>query len=246
MCRQLSALTGIPLTRFDMSEYAEGHSISRLVGAPPGYVGFGKGGLLTNAVRKSPHCIVLFDEIEKAHPDLSNILLQVMDYGNLTDSNGMRADFCHTILIATTNVGAEALAKNKVGFSRASAIGEDRASIKQAFRPEFLNRLDAIIDFSPLSLEAMLGIVRKKINVLNETAAKQNIRLKCTPGVIRWLARRGHDDANGARPLARLITTKIEIPLADMILFGALKNNKGGTIWIELKQDDIRLRSGTD
>ena len=241
MCRQLAEQADIPLIRFDMSEYAEMHTLSRLIGAPPGYVGFGRGGTLTDAVNRSPHALVLFDEIEKAHPDINNLLLQVMDYGNLTDSNGRQTDFCHTIIVATTNVGAAELSRNNVGFVDQIVADDNRIAIKRVFNPEFLNRLDAIIDFAPLSFEAMIAIVQKDLNELIDTTAAKKVRLKITAKAVGWLAKHGYDRNLGARPLARLIKDKIQVPLADMMLFGSLKA-RGGEVCVTVHKDAICLK----
>ena len=241
MCRQLAEIANIPLIRFDMSEYAEMHALSRLIGAPPGYVGFGRGGTLTDAVHRTPHSLVLFDEIEKAHPDINNLLLQVMDYGNLTDSNGRQTDFCHAIIVATTNVGAAGLNQGKVGFVDQPIAGDNRIAIKRVFNPEFLNRLDAIIDFAPLSFDDITAVVQKNLKQLIQTAATKNVQLSITPKAVAWLATHGYDRTMGVRPLARLIKAKIQIPLADMILFGPLKA-RGGEVCVAVQKDTLSLQ----
>jgi ATP-dependent Clp protease ATP-binding subunit ClpA len=228
LTKQLAKTLGIPLHRFDMSEYMEKHSVSKFIGAPPGYVGFGDGqagsGLLTNAVEQSPHCVVLLDEIEKAHPDLYNILLQVMDNGELTNSSGKTVSFRNVILIMTTNAGASELQKNTLGFGSNSIAGNDDKVIERMFAPEFRNRLDALIKFSALKSENMLRIVDKFIDQLNELAAAKNVVVNIDQAVKEWLAKEGYDPKMGARPLSRLIQSELKKPLSRRMLFGNLKN----------------------
>jgi ATP-dependent Clp protease ATP-binding subunit ClpA len=226
--KQLADTLGVELLRFDMSEYMERHTISRLIGAPPGYVGFDQGGLLTDGVDQHPHCVVLLDEIEKAHPDLFNVLLQVMDHGKLTDHNGKQVDFRNVILIMTSNVGAMELSKEPIGFGRKRAPGDDEEAINRMFTPEFRNRLDAIISFAALPIEVVARVVEKFVLQLETQLAERNITIELTPEAARWLAERGYDEAMGARPLGRLIQEKVKKPLAEEVLFGQL--TKGGTV----------------
>lgn len=235
--RQLAATLGIPLIRFDMSEYMEAHSVSRLIGTPPGYVGFEQGGLLTDAIDQTPHCVLLLDEIEKAHPDLYNLLLQVMDHGKLTDHNGKHVDFQNVILIMTTNAGAAELSKEAVGFAREARSGDDDEAIKRLFTPEFRNRLDAIIPFAPLSPEIMGHIVKKFIAQLQEMLTSKHVQLHITPKACDWLANKGYERLYGARPLARLIEEKIKKPLSEELLFGKLA--KGGSVSIGMQRDQL-------
>ncbi len=234
--RQLAATLGVSLHRFDMSEYMERHAVSRLIGAPPGYVGFEQGGLLTDTVDKNPHAVLLLDEIEKAHPDIYNLLLQVMDYGRLTDHGGKAVSFRNIILILTTNAGAADAARPAVGFARDSREGEDTDAVHRLFAPEFRNRLDAIIPFAPLTEEIILRIVDKFILDLEQRLIKQDVSVTLNDPARLWLARRGTDKIMGARPLARLIEEKISRPLANEILFGTLTN--GGTVFVEAKEAD--------
>jgi ATP-dependent Clp protease ATP-binding subunit ClpA len=226
--RQLADTLGVELLRFDMSEYMERHTVSRLIGAPPGYVGFDQGGLLTDGVDQNPHCVVLLDEIEKAHPDLFNVLLQVMDHGKLTDHNGKQIDFRNIILIMTSNVGAMELAKTPIGFGRKREKGDDEDAINRLFSPEFRNRLDAIISFGSLPMDVVTRVVEKFVLQLEIQLAERNITIELTPEAARWLAERGYDEAMGARPLGRLIQEKVKKPLAEEVLFGQLV--KGGTV----------------
>ncbi len=232
VARQLARSLGIELTRFDMSEYMERHSISRLIGAPPGYVGFDQGGLLTDAIDQNPHNVLLLDEIEKAHPDLFNILLQVMDYGKLTDHNGKRVDFRNVILIMTTNAGAADMVKPAIGFERTARTGEDEEAINRMFTPEFRNRLDAIIGFRNLSPEVMTRIVDKFVMQLETQLADRNVVIELTDAARQWLAEKGYDPVFGARPLARVIQEHLKKPLADELLFGRLA--KGGVVRIDV------------
>ena len=237
VARQLSSLLGVKLLRFDMSEYMERHTVSRLIGAPPGYVGFDQGGLLTDGIDQNPHCVLLLDEIEKAHPDLFNILLQVMDHGKLTDHNGKQVDFRNVILIMTTNAGASDLAKEPIGFNRSKRSGEDSDAINRLFAPEFRNRLDAIIAFGNLPIEVVRQIVEKFVLQLEAQLADRNITIELSDEARDWLAERGYDPQMGARPLARLIQETIKTPLADEVLFGRLKGGGAVRVLVETKED---------
>lgn len=234
--RQLAIILGLELIRFDMSEYMEAHTVSRLIGAPPGYVGFDKGGLLTEAVSKQPHSVLLLDEIEKAHPDLFNILLQVMDHGKLTDNTGCSADFRHVILIMTSNAGAFEMQRANIGFNPPQRSGEDTEAIKRIFSPEFRNRLDATIPFAPLDKETIRLVVDKFIMELETQLQGKSVELEISEKARQWLAGQGHDPLMGARPMARLIQEKIKKPLADELLFGKLQ--KGGSVSIDLDDSD--------
>ncbi len=231
--RQLALTLGIELLRFDMSEYMERHTVSRLIGAPPGYVGFDQGGLLTDAVDQHPHAVVLLDEIEKAHQDLFNILLQVMDHGTLTDANGKKVDFRNIILIMTTNAGASDSQRNSIGFGRGKVEGQDEEAIKRLFTPEFRNRLDAIVGFKALTPEVIRMVVQKFILQLEAQLADRHITIETSDEAVDWLAKNGFDELYGARPLARVIQEEIKRPLADDILFGRL--SKGGHVKVVLK-----------
>ncbi len=237
VARQLAATMGIELIRFDMSEYMERHSVSRLIGAPPGYVGFDQGGLLTDAIDQHPHAVLLLDEIEKAHPDLFNILLQVMDHGKLTDHNGKTVDFRNVILIMTTNAGASDLAKEAIGFGRDSRAGEDEEAIKRLFTPEFRNRLDATIAFAGLTPEIVGRVVEKFVMQLEAQLADRNVTIELSSAAKEWLAERGYDKLYGARPLARVIQEHIKKPLAEELLFGKLV--KGGSVKVTLKDGKL-------
>ncbi len=236
VARQLAYCMGIELVRFDMSEYMERHAVSRLIGAPPGYVGFDQGGLLTEAITKKPHAVLLLDEIEKAHPDIYNILLQVMDHGTLTDNNGRQADFRNVIIIMTTNAGAETLQKTSIGFSSPKQAGDEMVEIKRMFSPEFRNRLDAIISFSSLDHEIILRVVDKFLMQLEAQLHDKKVEAVFTDKLKDWLAQQGFDPMMGARPMARLIQDTIRSALADELLFGRLAN--GGKVIIDL--DDNR------
>ena len=236
VARQLASILGVEMLRFDMSEYMERHTVSRLIGAPPGYVGFDQGGLLTDGVDQHPHCVLLLDEIEKAHPDLFNILLQVMDHGKLTDHNGKKIDFRNVVLIMTTNAGASEAQKNAIGFGRHKREGEDEDAIKKLFTPEFRNRLDAIIPFSSLPAEVIANVVQKFVMQLDAQLADRNVTIELTPEANKWLATRGYDDQMGARPLARVIQESIKKPLADEVLFGRL--TKGGHVKVKVGEKD--------
>ncbi|HUO98220.1 MAG TPA: ATP-dependent Clp protease ATP-binding subunit ClpA [Rhizomicrobium sp.] len=239
VAKQLAAVMGVELLRFDMSEYMERHTVSRLIGAPPGYVGFDQGGLLTDGVDQHPHCVLLLDEIEKAHMDLFNILLQVMDHGKLTDHNGKKIDFRNVVLIMTTNAGASDAARESIGFGRGKREGEDEAAIKNLFTPEFRNRLDATIAFAPLSREVIDRVVEKFVLELEAQLIDRDVTFDLTPEATRWLGEKGYDDAFGARPLARVIQDHIKKPLADEILFGKLQN--GGTVRVLLDREADKL-----
>ncbi|CCQ73279.1 ATP-dependent Clp protease ATP-binding subunit ClpA [Magnetospira sp. QH-2] len=237
VARQLSKTLGIELVRFDMSEYMERHTVSRLIGAPPGYVGFDQGGLLTDAVDQHPHVVLLLDEIEKAHPDLFNILLQVMDHGKLTDHNGKSVDFRNVILIMTTNAGAADLAKPAMGFGREDRVGEDQEAIEKMFTPEFRNRLDAIIPFAALSPEVVAKVVDKFIMELEAQLDDRNVLIDLTEEARNWLAKKGFDPLYGARPLSRIIQEHVKKPLAEELLFGKLA--KGGTVVVSVEGNKL-------
>jgi ATP-dependent Clp protease ATP-binding subunit ClpA len=239
VARQLASTLGIELVRFDMSEYMERHSISRLIGAPPGYVGFDQGGLLTDAIDQHPHCVLLLDEIEKAHPDLYNILLQVMDHGKLTDHNGRTVDFRNVILIMTTNAGASDMAKEAIGFGREARTGEDEEAIKRMFTPEFRNRLDATITFAALTPEIVGRVVEKFVMQLEAQLADRNVTIELSSAAKEWLAERGYDRLYGARPLGRVIQEHIKKPLAEELLFGKL--TKGGSVKVTLKDNKLEF-----
>jgi ATP-dependent Clp protease ATP-binding subunit ClpA len=242
VARQLARVMGIELIRFDMSEYMERHTVSRLIGAPPGYVGFDQGGLLTDAVDQHPHCVLLLDEIEKAHNDVFNILLQVMDHGRLTDHNGKSVDFRNVILIMTTNAGASDLAKAPLGFGRGGREGEDKEAIERLFTPEFRNRLDAIIAFAHLSPEIVLRVVDKFVAQLEAQLSDRAVAIALSPAARRWLADKGFDQAFGARPLARVIQEYVKKPLAEELLFGRLTH--GGTVRVDVA--DGKLAFGVE
>jgi ATP-dependent Clp protease ATP-binding subunit ClpA len=240
VAKQLAATLGVELLRFDMSEYMEKHAVSRLIGAPPGYVGFDQGGMLTDGVDQHPHCVLLLDEIEKAHPDVYNILLQVMDHGKLTDHNGRQVDFRNVILILTTNAGAQEQARAAIGFGRERRTGEDTAAIERLFTPEFRNRLDAIISFAPLAKETIMQVVEKFVLQLEAQLLDRNVHIELTPEAAAWLGDKGYDDRMGARPLARVIQEHIKKPLAEELLFGKLV--KGGVVRVAVKDDTIDLQ----
>ncbi|TNB47186.1 ATP-dependent Clp protease ATP-binding subunit ClpA [Martelella lutilitoris] len=233
--KQLASSLGVELLRFDMSEYMERHTVSRLLGAPPGYVGFDQGGLLTDGVDQHPHCVVLLDEIEKAHPDIYNILLQVMDHGSLTDHNGKKIDFRNVILIMTTNAGAAEMSKSAIGFGSSRRTGEDEEALNRIFTPEFRNRLDAIIPFAPLPTEVIHQVVQKFVMQLESQLSERNVTFELEDKAVEWLASRGYDEKMGARPLSRVIQEHIKKPLANEILFGKLK--KGGVVRVDVKTD---------
>jgi len=236
VARQLAAILGVQMLRFDMSEYMERHTVSRLIGAPPGYVGFDQGGLLTDGVDQHPHCVLLLDEIEKAHPDLFNILLQVMDHGKLTDHNGKSVDFRNVVLIMTTNAGASDLAKAPIGFNRTKREGDDTEAINRLFTPEFRNRLDAVITFQHLSPEIVHQVVTKFVMQLEAQLTDRNITFELTDEAVKWLAEKGYDQQMGARPLGRVIQEYIKRPLAEEVLFGTLV--KGGTVKVSVEKKE--------
>jgi ATP-dependent Clp protease ATP-binding subunit ClpA len=239
VARQLAATMGIELVRFDMSEYMERHTVSRLIGAPPGYVGYDRGGLLTEAVSKTPHCVLLLDEIEKAHPDVFNVLLQVMDHGTLTDNNGKKADFRHVILIMTSNVGAQDLARAPLGFGSRESRGRDDPAFRSTFSPEFRNRLDARIAFDPLSPEVMGKVVEKFVKELNFQLAERDVDLELTEAARAYLADKGYDKDNGARPLGRLLQDELKRPLTEELLFGELEH--GGHVVVDYREGSLKF-----
>ena len=234
--RQLARTLGIELVRFDMSEYMERHTVSRLIGAPPGYVGFDQGGLLTEAITKNPHCVLLLDEVEKAHPDVFNLLLQVMDHGTLTDNNGRKADFRHVVLIMTTNAGAESLSKRSIGFNEQDQTTDAMEAIKRLFTPEFRNRLDSIVQFGALPEDVIEQVVHKFIAELQAQLDDRKVSIELDESAMRWLAKRGYDKTMGARPMARLMQEAIKRPLADAILFGNLSG--GGSVLVTVDSND--------
>jgi ATP-dependent Clp protease ATP-binding subunit ClpA len=239
--RQLAKILGIELIRFDMSEYMERHTVSRLIGAPPGYVGFDQGGLLTEAINKTPHAVLLLDEVEKAHPDVFNLLLQVMDHGKLTDTNGRKTDFRNVILVMTTNAGAEELNRASMGFSPQDHSSDAMETIKRIFTPEFRNRLDAIVQFDALPLNVVANVVDKFIVELEAQLDTKHVTLQVNDDARHWLAKKGYDPKMGARPMARLIQDKVKRALADQLLFGELE--KGGHVTIKVKDDDLLIES---
>jgi ATP-dependent Clp protease ATP-binding subunit ClpA len=235
--RQLALQLGIELVRFDMSEYMESHSVSRLIGAPPGYVGFDQGGLLTEKIVKTPHCVLLLDEVEKAHPDIFNILLQVMDRGTLTDTNGREANFRNVVLVMTTNAGAAQAARRSIGFTRQDHSSDAMETIRRGFSPEFRNRLDAIVQFQPLAFEHILRVVDKFLIELEAQLHEKNVALSATPEARDWLAQHGFDPLMGARPMARVIQEQIKRPLADELLFGKLVG--GGRVSVDVRDGEL-------
>ncbi|MDB5562885.1 MAG: clpA, partial [Hyphomicrobiales bacterium] len=241
VAKQLADTLGVELLRFDMSEYMERHTVSRLIGAPPGYVGFDQGGLLTDGVDQHPHCVVLLDEIEKAHPDLFNILLQVMDHGKLTDHNGKSVDFRNVILIMTSNVGAMELSRSPIGFGRKREQGDDEEAVNRTFTPEFRNRLDAIISFGPLPPAVVRRVVEKFVLQLEGQLAERGVTIELTPEAAEWLAVRGYDERMGARPLGRVIQEYVKKPLADQVLFGELVNGGSVTVAVVGVGPDAKL-----
>ena len=240
VAKQLADTLGVEMLRFDMSEYMEKHAVSRLIGAPPGYVGFDQGGMLTDGVDQHPHCVLLLDEIEKAHPDVFNILLQVMDHGKLTDHNGRAVDFRNVILIMTSNAGASDMAREAIGFGRDKREGEDTAAIERTFTPEFRNRLDAIISFGALPKEVIMQVVEKFVLQLEAQLMDRNVHIELTTEAAAWLADKGYDEKMGARPLGRVIQEHIKKPLAEELLFGAL--TKGGIVQVGVKDGKLDLR----
>lgn len=239
VAKQLADTLGVELLRFDMSEYMEKHAVSRLIGAPPGYVGFDQGGMLTDGVDQHPHCVLLLDEMEKAHPDVYNILLQVMDHGKLTDHNGRTVDFRNVVLIMTSNAGASEQAKEAIGFGRDRRTGEDTAAIERTFTPEFRNRLDAVISFSALPKEVIMQVVEKFVLQLEAQLMDRNVTFELSKKAAAWLADKGYDDKMGARPLGRVIQEHIKKPLAEELLFGKLA--KGGVVKVGVKKGELEL-----
>jgi len=239
VAKQLADTLGVELLRFDMSEYMEKHAVSRLIGAPPGYVGFDQGGMLTDGVDQHPHCVLLLDEMEKAHPDVYNILLQVMDHGKLTDHNGRTVDFRNVVLIMTSNAGASEQAKEAVGFGRERRTGEDTAAIERTFTPEFRNRLDAVISFAPLPKSVILRVVEKFVLQLEAQLMDRNVTIELSKKAAEWLADKGYDDKMGARPLGRVIQEHIKKPLAEELLFGKLA--KGGVVKVGAKKGELTI-----
>lgn len=240
VAKQLAYIMGIELVRFDMSEYMERHAVSRLIGAPPGYVGFEQGGLLTEAITKQPYCVLILDEIEKAHPDIFNILLQVMDHGTLTDSNGRKADFRNVTIIMTTNAGAESLSKSSIGFTNSKEVGDEEADLKRLFSPEFRNRLDATVSFAPLSQDIIIRVVDKFLMQLEDQLHDKKVEATFSDALKTYLGKKGFDPLMGARPMARLIQDTIRKALADELLFGKLVN--GGAVDVDIDdKDEITL-----
>ncbi|MCQ3830331.1 ATP-dependent Clp protease ATP-binding subunit ClpA [Microbulbifer elongatus] len=242
LCRQLAQVMGIELIRFDMSEYMERHTVSRLIGAPPGYVGFDQGGLLTDAVTKHPHSVVLLDEIEKAHPEVFNLLLQVMDHGTLTDNNGRKADFRNVILIMTTNAGAEVMSRRSIGFANQDHSSDGMEEIKKMFTPEFRNRLDSIIQFGALDISVVKTVVDKFVVELQAQLDESRVTLEVDDEAREWLAVNGYDEKMGARPMARLIREKLRKPLAEAVLFGDL-SEEGGKVEVTVEDDQLKIRT---
>ncbi len=246
VARQLANTLGVKFIRFDMSEYMEKHSVARLIGAPPGYVGFDQGGLLTDAIRRNPYAVLLLDEIEKAHPDVFNILLQVMDYASLTDNNGKKADFRNVILIMTSNAGAREMQQSPIGFGNRTqdALSKSQEAINRLFSPEFRNRLDAIITFKPLTHDIMLHVVDKFIRELQEQLRPKKVKIQLSKEARDYLARKGFDPRFGARPLSRVIQQEIKDRLSDEILFGTLK--RGGLVRIDCQDDRLNFSFSSD
>jgi ATP-dependent Clp protease ATP-binding subunit ClpA len=235
--RQLARIMGIELVRFDMSEYMERHTVSRLIGAPPGYIGFEQGGLLTEAINKQPHAVLLLDEVEKAHPDVFNLLLQVMDHGSLTDTNGRKTDFRHVVVVMTTNAGAEQASRASIGFSPQDHSSDAMEAIKRTFTPEFRNRLDTIIQFKALTPETIGHVVDKFIFELEAQLSDKNVTIEVFEAARHWLAKKGYDPMMGARPMARLIQDKIKKALAEELLFGKLE--KGGHVQVREENNEL-------
>jgi ATP-dependent Clp protease ATP-binding subunit ClpA len=237
--RQLAMALGIELIRFDMSEYMERHTVSRLIGAPPGYVGFDQGGLLTEAINQTPHAVLLLDEIEKAHPDVFNLLLQVMDHGTLTDTNGRKTDFRNVVIVMTSNVGAELISRSSIGFAEQDHSTDSGEVLKRTFTPEFRNRLDGIINFAALTTETIAHVVGKLLVELEVQLESKNVTIEVDSEARTWLAENGYDKYMGARPMARLIKEKIKKPLANELLFGELEN--GGHVKVTAKDDELKM-----
>src|SRR5690606_29138586 len=230
--RQLALALGVEFIRFDMSEYMERHTVSRLIGAPPGYVGFDQGGLLTEAISKHPHCVLLLDEIEKAHPDVFNLLLQVMDHGTLTDNNGRKADFRHVTIVMTTNAGAQEMSRPSIGFTQQDNTSDGMEAVRRLFSPEFRNRLDATIQFAPLDAPTIERVVEKLLVEVEAQLEQKRVLLTVDEAARRWIAQKGYDPKMGARPMARVIQEHIMRPLAEELLFGKLVN--GGQVRVTL------------
>jgi ATP-dependent Clp protease ATP-binding subunit ClpA len=238
--RQLAIAMGVEFVRFDMSEYMERHTVSRLIGAPPGYVGFDQGGLLTEAIAKHPHCVLLLDEIEKAHPDVFNLLLQVMDHGTLTDNNGRKADFRHVIIVMTTNAGAFEMSRPSIGFTQIDTGADGMEAIRRLFSPEFRNRLDAVIQFGSLDQDTIERVVDKILVEAEAQLEQRGVSISVDEPARRWIAKRGYDPKMGARPMARIIQEFIKRPLAEELLFGKLVN--GGHVEVTLSEDGEKLK----
>jgi ATP-dependent Clp protease ATP-binding subunit ClpA len=237
--KQLAGIMGIELVRFDMSEYMERHTVSRLIGAPPGYVGFDQGGLLTEEINKHPHSVLLLDEVEKAHPDVFNLLLQVMDHGTLTDTNGRKTDFRNVIIVMTTNAGAERISRASVGFTHQDHSSDAMEAVKKTFSPEFRNRLNAIIQFNALDVKTIANVVDKFIVELETQLDGKKVLIDIDESARKWLGEHGYDKNMGARPMARLIQDKIKKPLAEEILFGKLEH--GGQVLVSEKDDQLTI-----
>jgi ATP-dependent Clp protease ATP-binding subunit ClpA len=243
--KQLAKIMGIELLRFDMSEYMERHTVSRLIGAPPGYIGFDQGGLLTEAVTKNPHCVLLLDEVEKAHPDVFNLLLQVMDHGTLTDNNGRKADFRNVILIMTTNAGAQEMSRTSIGFTEQNHQSDGMEILKKAFTPEFRNRLDAIVQFGSLAKETIRTVVDKFLVDLQVQLDNKNVLLHIEESAVNWFVENGYNESMGARPMARLIQEKLKKALAEDILFGSLAEN-GGDVYVSESENALQIEIKKD
>jgi ATP-dependent Clp protease ATP-binding subunit ClpA len=241
--RQLAIAMGVEFVRFDMSEYMERHTVSRLIGAPPGYVGFDQGGLLTEAIAKHPHCVLLLDEIEKAHPDVFNLLLQVMDHGTLTDNNGRKADFRHVIIVMTTNAGAFEMSRPSIGFTQSDTTSDGMEAIRRLFSPEFRNRLDAVVQFAGLDQDTIERVVDKLLVEAEAQLETKRVSISVDEPARRWIAKKGYDPKMGARPMARVIQEFIKRPLAEELLFGKLVN--GGHVEVTLSEDGDKLKLET-
>jgi ATP-dependent Clp protease ATP-binding subunit ClpA len=244
--RQLALALGVELVRFDMSEYMERHTVSRLIGAPPGYVGYDQGGLLTEAITKQPHCVLLLDEIEKAHPDVFNLLLQVMDHGTLTDNNGRKADFRNVVIVMTTNAGAQEMSRTSIGFTLQDHATDGGEIIKKAFSPEFRNRLDAVIQFAALDAPTVARVVDKLIVELEAQLEQKGVMLEVDEAARAWIATHGYDVKMGARPMARVIQEHIKRPLAEELLFGSLAQGGRVAVTVEEGKLAISARSGRE
>ena len=239
VARQLGMQLGVELIRFDMSEYMERHTVSRLIGAPPGYVGYDQGGLLTDAVNQNPYAVLLLDEIEKAHPDVFNLLLQVMDHGSLTDSNGRTSDFRNVVLVMTSNVGAEQMNRSSIGFARQDHSSDGLAEVKKQFTPEFRNRLDSVVQFQSLDMGSIAHIVDKFITELEMQLDQKRVQLIVDSEGRTWLAEKGYDAAMGARPMGRLIREEVRKPLAEELFFGALV--EGGEVEVSIQDETLHF-----